>query len=929
MWLRVALVLVVVGVGCVTMTPILEMPNEDICPSRTSCQVRDDITLAEEPCYCDVLCNTYADCCYDYEFINASLQKIDEATDLRCYSFGNHQLYVKTRCKEGWTDIEVEDLCVQMGVNTDPLSSLPVTSNTTGYTYPNYYCAICNEDILDFRMWNAALVCDGLTQRDDIDPNDLVFRNNSWGVLQGTPELPDFRKCSVSPQRPNDVKDLTRSCYDSINTCSEDWEDEEVALQCQSYTFVVYSSSAETSYRNPYCAVCNKNHDYICAPSEPSIRFPEFEIIRSFALLFDFTDPSSSNLVGSSSPCNATQVWDPFFKRCRSIVCPKPNQDYRSGRCVALGNVNSMEGSELTATPTTNTTTEATAAAAIAINNNESNIIKNTSDSPNNNNSNTTTTTINNSTNDNNNNNTTTNSTNNDNNNNNTTTITTTNSTNDNNNTTTITSDTLPPNTTTSPPSTTSPMNTPSTQRSLGIFPEDRHPIIFPRESTEPPTTPTQQEEDEIPTTPSIEDIPTSPPPNTPSPEVSTHTAPTRATTPLLPDTHSTLAPDAALSTNFSSEFAECYKVILLEGEFVDLPNNTVYVVEYDRTYSPGEYSRITEGLLVCLPDTSSSRKFSAALGWVSLAGLGLSCTSLLLHLAAFTLLPELRNLSGRNLASLCLALLAAYITFLVNMLMQPDPAGCVTLAAAMYYFFVTSFTWMNVIAFDVWYTFRLTQRQLRVSSGDQWHRFIAYSLYSWLLPAAATLTLVLVDQLEPSGVPEEFLPRLGATWCWFAHRKALLVFFAAPMVTIIVMNCIFFVSAAAIITQTSSTAAAASARGNHPQGQYKMYLRLAVLMGFTWVSGIVAGYLDLEALWYVFVVLNTLQGVFIFLAFTFRTRVWKGVGTTFRKLMQRGLSKLNRRPQPLEIRAFELSHTPEDCTTNSYSSPNTSLAVC
>jgi hypothetical protein len=38
------------------------------------------------------------------------------------------------------------------------------------------------------------------------------------------------------------------------------------------------------------------------------------------------------------------------------------------------------------------------------------------------------------------------------------------------------------------------------------------------------------------------------------------------------------------------------------------------------------------------------------------------------------------------------------------------------------------------------------------------------------------------------------------------------------------------------------------------------LYLRLALLMGLTWISGVVAGGLDLEPVWYVFLVLNTLQ---------------------------------------------------------------------
>ena len=47
------------------------------------------------------------------------------------------------------------------------------------------------------------------------------------------------------------------------------------------------------------------------------------------------------------------------------------------------------------------------------------------------------------------------------------------------------------------------------------------------------------------------------------------------------------------------------------------------------------------------------------------------------------------------------------------------------------------------------------------------------------------------------------------------------------------------------------------------PRISFFLYLRLALLMGMTWVSGLVAGIVDLEPVWYVFLVLNTLQVIY------------------------------------------------------------------
>jgi G protein-coupled receptor Mth (Methuselah protein) len=70
-------------------------------------------------------------------------------------------------------------------------------------------------------------------------------------------------------------------------------------------------------------------------------------------------------------------------------------------------------------------------------------------------------------------------------------------------------------------------------------------------------------------------------------------------------------------------------------------------------------------------------------------------------------LTTDLQNISGKNLFSLSLALLGSYISFIAAMfhgrhieLFKDCP--CIALAVVMYYFFMASFFWMLVIAFDV-----------------------------------------------------------------------------------------------------------------------------------------------------------------------------------------------------------------------------------
>ncbi|XP_069168763.1 uncharacterized protein [Procambarus clarkii] len=241
-----------------------------------------------------------------------------------------------------------------------------------------------------------------------------------------------------------------------------------------------------------------------------------------------------------------------------------------------------------------------------------------------------------------------------------------------------------------------------------------------------------------------------------------------------------------------SNETLNCDKILLCEGEFTLDEKRMVIVEAYARSYQVGEYEVNEGGVLVCIPE-ELSHKFSPLLGWVSLAGLGLSCLCLLLHLAIFLLLSRLRNLPGKCLASLCLSLLTAYTIFILNTFLEPWTTGCYISAVLMYYSFLAAFCWMNIMTFDVWLTFQQAKDELRVSSGKQRSKFLFYCVYGWLLPALAVVVTVTLDMTAPAGLSPQFLPSFGQRWCWFGKRKALLVFFGAPLFTVMTLNVVFF----------------------------------------------------------------------------------------------------------------------------------------
>ncbi|XP_068241463.1 uncharacterized protein [Palaemon carinicauda] len=316
-------------------------------------------------------------------------------------------------------------------------------------------------------------------------------------------------------------------------------------------------------------------------------------------------------------------------------------------------------------------------------------------------------------------------------------------------------------------------------------------------------------------------------------------------------------------------------------------------------------------GYLVCVKHSINSE----TLNWISFACLIVSVFCLSLHLFTFILLNSLRNLVGKNLASFAMCLLIAYVIFLASPSVSTDTTSCYVTACLIYFCFFASFCWMNIIAFDTWDSFRMVTSRLYLRRGDQKKRFLLYSLYCWSLAVVAVICLIVTDQSKPQGLPSYLYPSLGQKRCWFGHNMSLLMFFVAPSFVFILLNISFFVSTAWNILGHKSL----------PQENiisldrnlFKVHGRLAVLMSVAWVSGIIAYFANDDIAWFIFIILTSLQGVFIFVAFTCNKTVWGKVlevlgcsPTTTPKIQKNIVVDDDGNQQPYRTSRIELLHT-------------------
>lgn len=346
---------------------------------------------------------------------------------------------------------------------------------------------------------------------------------------------------------------------------------------------------------------------------------------------------------------------------------------------------------------------------------------------------------------------------------------------------------------------------------------------------------------------------------------------------------------DPAAAQQFTAEFRKCAKIGLTAGNYMELKNDSIYLPQYELIVDKGNYNLTDSQLLICVPFSPLLDKFENHYSSVAYVCLVFSIICLALYLVLFCLVPDLRNLSGKNLSSLCVSLIMVYCCFAIAPFgWENDPQFCKLIAYVKYYGLLASFCWTGVIAFDIYQTIRNSLNSFRYKTGPQTARFVTYSLICWSLPAFAVVFACLTDigQFEQS-IPDEFRPNFGQTKeCWFGYRKGLLVFFVLPVGVITVLNLIFFLLTSKSLLLTTNRNKLKLSGSSASKFDFNLYLRLFLLMGLTWMTGFLATYFEKIYLWYLFTLFNTLQGVFIFIAFGCKAAVMKKLKMRLSKLL-------------------------------------------
>ena len=310
----------------------------------------------------------------------------------------------------------------------------------------------------------------------------------------------------------------------------------------------------------------------------------------------------------------------------------------------------------------------------------------------------------------------------------------------------------------------------------------------------------------------------------------------------LLENTEYTIMSNGSLFRNASN------KLYTAHSYYTGL-NNSVWVCSaFERIYWKEE-KRVDE-LIFLAP--------------FSIAGLSISITCLLIVLVTYLKFKELRTVPGIHVINLSITLLIAHFLWLLTNFLNTSKASCALLAIFLHYFFLVSFAWMSIIAYDTWRAFSCQHwYRARGISCKMHSRVTNHVVFGWLPALIFVAICVALDQ--SNAVTIGYGGNMG---CWINNRVANICIFTTPVAVSLVINALFFLRTIKAIRKTKSQTLTITDTLQNTSS-FAIFARIAALMGFSWIFGFLAMFIS-KYLWYPFAILTSSQGVYIAVAFVF-----------------------------------------------------------
>ncbi|XP_077631911.1 adhesion G protein-coupled receptor E1-like isoform X2 [Crocuta crocuta] len=238
----------------------------------------------------------------------------------------------------------------------------------------------------------------------------------------------------------------------------------------------------------------------------------------------------------------------------------------------------------------------------------------------------------------------------------------------------------------------------------------------------------------------------------------------------------------------------------------------------------------------------------------ISHVGLIISLVCLVLAIATFLLCRAIRNQNTYLHLHLCVCLFLAKALFLVGIDKTDNQMGCAVIAGFLHYLFLACFFWMLVEAVMLF---------LMVRNLKMMNYFSSHNIKMWYICAFGYglpgLVVAISAVVQPQGYGMH-------NRCWLNPSTGFIWSFLGPVCVIITINFILLTCTLCILRQKlSSVNAEISTLKGTRLLTFKAFAQFFIL-GCSWVFGIFQIGPMAKIMAYLFTIVNSLQGTFIFI---------------------------------------------------------------
>ncbi|XP_072450713.1 adhesion G-protein coupled receptor G4, partial [Chiloscyllium punctatum] len=245
----------------------------------------------------------------------------------------------------------------------------------------------------------------------------------------------------------------------------------------------------------------------------------------------------------------------------------------------------------------------------------------------------------------------------------------------------------------------------------------------------------------------------------------------------------------------------------------------------------------------------------------ISYIGCGISSLFLGVILLTYLAFENVRrDYPSKILMNLCMSLFMLNIIFLTNSWLASFGISglCITVAALLHYFLLSSFTWMGIEAVHMYFAL------VKVFNIYIRHYMLKFCVIGWGVPAAVVGILLSINSNLYGYETKLKATNPAELFCWFRNDIAFYLSVVVYFGLVFLINLAMFIVVLRQV-QVMKVQRPGNSTTHRSLHHLKGSVSLTVLLGLTWGFAFFAWGPAQETFMYFFTIFNTLQGFFIF----------------------------------------------------------------